>query len=229
MKKLILILLLLGCAGYAYWPYYATGQFRDAINAEDSAALDKLVDWPAVTTSLKEQARAFGVKWATEQFKRTLSAEQAHKAAETVVAKAPIDVAIEKLATSQNFLKVVRAKPESEGKKEVEFEGRSWNSATEFSVRLVNGNGRLLFRMGGLGGWKLVDFQDAEKAVESAVLVSLGNPKAPPQPPPAVPGTHGTPGTTSPAGTPPSPGTGTFPDKGNWNKGYKNPLDQRPK
>ncbi len=58
MKKFLLLILVLGVAGYAYWRYttsrptYALRQAQQAIQAHDAAAFDRYVDVEAISTQL---------------------------------------------------------------------------------------------------------------------------------------------------------------------------------
>ena len=58
MKKFLILLLIVAAGAYVYWPYHAVAKFEDALRAADKDALERIVDFPAVRLSLKEQIKA---------------------------------------------------------------------------------------------------------------------------------------------------------------------------
>jgi hypothetical protein len=226
MKKFILILLLLAGAGYAYWPYYSTGQFVNALNNEDAKSVDNYVDWPSVHSSIKEQMRTQMDKGFDEFIGKVgIKPDVIKVAALKGAMDKALDLMIEQMVKQFNSETFVKTAKKREGKpdvEKVELESRSWISATEFKTTVNVDETVLKFRLKDGNGWKLVEmtlpeeilkkFKDGfsrELQTRAAMLTRAVAPGQPIQP--------------GAAQQPP-------PKKEQWIfKDYQNPLDKRPK
>jgi hypothetical protein len=226
MKKFILILLLLGGAGYAYWPYYSTGQFVNAVNNQDAKAVDAVVDWPLVHESLIGQMRAKADE-ALDEIRVKLGDPEKLKAV-----KAELDKALERGAEkfkkefdSESLVQSAKKRPGMADLEKVELENRSWSSFNEFKAKTNMHDMGLKFRLQGASSWKLVEITFSEKTLKemkdgwvAGFERSAAEAKRP----------GGQPGSTTPAGATPA-GQSPPPKKEQWIfKDYQNPLDKKP-
>lgn len=223
MKKLILILVLLGAAGYFYWPYHATAGFRDALDSGSKETLEPMVQWPAVRDSLKEQIQSKIEKMAREGsgLKGELPALKKAEIAKYV------DEMVKAAFTAEEWAKHAKARPGKSDVEKVEIESRTWKSMTEFDVVTNVDKTIYTFRLDGFSGWKVADVEiDDETFKTSMALAGAGaQGEAPRQPSPAA----GQPAAVKPVNPLNSNAQGEPKKKEQWIlKGYKSPLDQRP-
>lgn len=211
MKKLILFLLLVGCAGYAYWPYHATGKFRDALNEPDAKALETLVDWPAVRDSLKMQLQTKAEQFVKDKNRGVI------QPAQVALIKLVVEKGVGEKFTAENLAKDAKKRHGKPDLEKIEITSRNWASSTEFTAKTNMSEGTLKFALAGTDGWKLVDMQLGPDEVDMSALLAI----TPPAPPAANGAPEATPQRTLlPAAKP----------KEQWIfKDYKNPLDKRPR
>ena len=97
-----IVIALVALGGYAYFtPHLALKRIQSAANAGDTRALEELVDFPAVKSSLKRQIRA-RIDEGTARSANPLAAFG------SALASALADPAVETLATSENVAGLLR-------------------------------------------------------------------------------------------------------------------------
>jgi hypothetical protein len=224
MKKLILILILLGAAGYFYWPYHATAGFRDALNAEDKTALESTVQWPAVRDSLKEQIQSKFENMARE---RSASKGELPAPQKAEIAKF-VDEMVKATVNAEEMAKNAKHRPGKTDVEKVEIESRTWKSLTEFDVVTNIDKTIYTFRLDGFSGWKVAEVELDDEAFKAAMALAAASAQAETQAQPTPPAGQPQPPTVKPANPLNNNATGQPKKREQWIlKGYKNPLDQR--
>ncbi len=171
MKKFLLLLILLGGGAYAYWPYHTITKFEDALRAADKDALERIVDFPAVRQSLKNQMKA---KMSADALggargeKGADAVEQA-KVATALFAGAVADKVIESMVTPATVTRLLKMDQAARSGTSFTLQEKSWHTPTEFSARGADDT-RFKFRLKGIDGWRVVSVEPGERLGKQAQL-----------------------------------------------------------
>lgn len=162
MKKLLLVLLILGGIGYAIWPYLATSSLCSSLSSGDESGVDKVVDWDALKSSVKEQ-----VKPAVEE---SLRRKYGARAAQ-ITAHVPVDEVLEKLLNDEVSPKgMVRSAKGSDPlaeAKSLSVQSRNWDGWSNFKLSISGSDDSYLFAFKGLSGWKVISMTLGDKAKQA--------------------------------------------------------------
>ena len=163
MKKFLLFLLIVGVAAYVYWPYHTVTKFEDALRAADKDALERIVDFPAVRQSLKDQFKAKMGADALDAARSEKSAGAAEhaKMATALFAGAVADKVIESMVTPEAVTRLLKMDQAARSGTSFTLQDKSWHTPTEFTARGSDGT-RFKFRLKGIDGWRVVLVEPGE-------------------------------------------------------------------
>ena len=171
MKKFLLLLLVVGTGAYAYWPYRAVTKLEDALRAADKDALERIVDFPAVRQSLKDQFKAKVAADALDAGRSETPAGAAEKAkmATALFAGAVADKVIESMVTPEAITRLLKMDQAARAGTSFTLESKSWHTPTEFSARGADDT-RFKFRLKGIDGWRVISIEPGERLGRQAQL-----------------------------------------------------------
>src|SRR5688500_7201579 len=107
MKKLLLVVLVAALGAYVYWPYYTSDKLEIAMRTANPQELERLMDFPSVRQSLKEQFTA-RILSAGEATSAVNSATAENKFAPARIATAVVDKLVESMVTPTALAKLLR-------------------------------------------------------------------------------------------------------------------------
>ena len=171
MKKFLLLLLVIGVGAYVYWPYRAIAKFEDALRVADQDALERIVDFPAVRQSLKDQFKARMTADAVDAARsdKTARAAEQAKMATAILAGAVADKVIESMVTPAAVTRLLKMDQAARAGSSFTLQEKSWQTPTEFSARAAD-NTRFKLRLKGIDGWRVVSVEPGEKLGKQAQL-----------------------------------------------------------
>jgi hypothetical protein len=217
MKKLLFLIILLVAGGYAYWPYSATSNVRDAINSSDEAGLDKVADWGSVRASVSNQMRPL-----TEEAMRKRFPTNLPQVLKVISIEDALNKVLEQEVNAKGLIRNTKGKLEYSDAKQLGIETRSWDGYSGFDLKFSGSDTSYHFDLKGTDGWKLVSAKLGTKDGEAYVAkfneavserikqlqAAAGKPNAP--------AAAMVPGITEP------------PKPKSWLKDYVSPLDKKP-
>ena len=176
MVALVALLVVGGFGAYGYFaPHLALERLQEAAHANDLAALDEQVDFPAVRASLKQQIKA-----RIEQGSQTAANPLA--ALGSALAGSLTDPAVDALVTPENLARLLRGEAfGSPQAPRLRLDSGHWHAGyagwDEFVVAPEPDSGfRVILRRNGLFDWTLADV----RLPDSWALPSF-NPVVPPR------------------------------------------------
>ena len=143
MKKFIIIVLLALVGLYIYWPHYAVGKYRDALNAGDTAAVSGMVDYAELRKSLRAQLL------------QKMSAESPVGGAAVILGGVVVDKLLEGLVGENDIGKALAIGKLINGSAAQEVESFRWVSPSQVAVTMTGDGSVLTFALKGTS-WKLV-------------------------------------------------------------------------
>jgi hypothetical protein len=167
VKKVLLFLLIVALGAYAYWPYLTAKKLEDAFRSADKEALSRLIDFPAVRQSLKDQVRA---KMNAESAE-TPAPPNSHPAKVKAASLAAVvaDKVIDSMVTVDSIAKYLRLEAAVNSGTPMTLQDKTWDGPTRFSASAAD-NTRFRFRFTGVDGWRVVSVEPGEKLGRQAVI-----------------------------------------------------------
>jgi hypothetical protein len=176
LKKLVLIVLLAAVAAYVWLPYYTADRLEAAFRAADKDALDRLVDFPAVRQSLKDQFKAKLAGDAMEKGAKSAPTKPGAAAAKpmeiapALLTGAVADKVIDSMVTADGVARFLKVEAKVNPGASMALGERTWHSPTEFTATASDAS-RFEFRFHGLQGWRVVSLEPGDRLGRQ---VSLG-------------------------------------------------------
>jgi|GEM_PF-5937260 len=168
LKKLFILLLFVAAGLFFVSAHRATGKFRDALEAKDVKAVDGMVDWTALQTSMKDQMR--------ESMKTFLRNRFGDKMVDAPDFDRQLDARLAMTVPKMDANFLVRDAKKRHGKpdaKELVIDSRTWSPPLEFKMRFVDDSTAMRFRFNG-GGWKLVGLEADPDEVQKILEAQFG-------------------------------------------------------
>jgi hypothetical protein len=170
VKKILLLLLFAAVALYAYWPYHTANKLEAALRSADKDALERLIDFPAVRQSLKEQMKA---KMASEVSPSAMqnpggNAVQA-KYVSAMLTGAVADKVIDALVTAESIVRFLKLEKAVSSGAAMTLQNKTWHTPAEFSAR-AGDNTRFRFRFTGIDGWRVISVEPGDKLGNQAQI-----------------------------------------------------------
>ena len=170
MKKFLLLLLIVAAGAYVYWPYYTTVKLEDALRAADQEALQRIIDFPAVRQSLKDQVKA---KMSAEA-DGTAPAAADGGATQTqfvsvMLAGAVADKVIDSMVTPESITRFLKLEAAVGSGAAMTLQQTTWHTPTKFSARAAD-NSRFTFRFNGSDGWRVASVEPGERLGRQASI-----------------------------------------------------------
>ena len=163
MKKVLLLVLAAAAGVYIYWPYRTAVKLEDAFRAADKLALDRLIDFPAVRQSLKEQVKAkMNAEAAAELSPEGNTAPTQTKLFPAVLAGTVADKVIDAMVTPDSIARFLKFEAAIGSGTSMTLHQKTWHTPTEFSARSMD-NSRFVFRFTAIDGWRVVSVEPGEK------------------------------------------------------------------
>jgi hypothetical protein len=167
MKKLLLVLLAAAAVAYFYLPYHTTEKLEQALRTADKAELERLIDFPAVRQSIKDQlkakmdsaiaaSKAQGVPPAASGYGQTITSSM-------------VDQFVDSMVTPEGLVNLLKINAKANSKTSFELREKAWVSPREFTARSED-RSILRFRFGS-GGWRLVSMEMSEELAKASPRV----------------------------------------------------------
>lgn len=165
MKKFLIVLLLAAASAYFYLPYHTTEKLEEALRTSDKAELERLIDFPALRQSVKDQMKAK----AQAQLNATVGAAKSSSAASVKMLAAMGEMAgavVDSMVTPDGLTKVLKLDSKVNGDSRFELREKRWVSPVEFTAR-AHDRSILRFRFAMNGGWRLVAMEMSEEMAKA--------------------------------------------------------------
>jgi hypothetical protein len=164
MKKFLLVLLAAAAVAYFYLPYHTTEKLEQALRTADKAELERLIDFPAVQQSIKDQLKAKLDSAITASKARGVP--PAAGGIGSTVAGSMVDKLIDSMVTPEGLTNLLKINAKANAKTSFELREKAWVSPREFTARTED-RSILRFRFGS-GGWRVVSMEMSEELAKAS-------------------------------------------------------------
>jgi hypothetical protein len=167
VKKVLLFLLIVALGAYAYWPYYTAKKLEDAFRAADKDALSRIINFPAVRQSLKEQVRA---KLDAEAAQNAQAKNgKPTQAKPTSLAAIVADKVIDSMVTVDSIAKYLKLEAAVNSGASMTLQDQTWEGPTRFRASAAD-NTRFHFHFTGVDGWRVISVEPGDKLGRQATI-----------------------------------------------------------
>jgi len=162
VKKVLLLLLFAVAGVYVYWPYRTAVKLEDAFRAADKDALNRLIDFPAVRQSLKDQMKAkMNAEVESAPAKTVEATRTPTKVFSAMLAGTVADKVIDTMVTPDAIARFLKVEAAVGSGTSMKLQQKTWHTPTKFSARATD-NSRFNFRFTGIDGWRVVAVEPGE-------------------------------------------------------------------
>ena len=166
MKKLLLLILLGGIAGFIYLPYETTSRYATAIVNRDGKAVAEMTDMVSYRESLKENLRPVVAEYLREKYPTQPQSEILRG---VILFEKQLDLSI----TPSAFDKSPSMPRLAVTTDKYELISRGWRSPLVFVAVDNEAATKLVFEFQGIAGWKAVRLEASREAMRKELQRQL--------------------------------------------------------
>ena len=162
MKKFLIVLLLAAAAAYFYLPYHTTEKLELALKTADKAELERLIDFPSVRQSVKEQFKAKMEAKIAAQLPPGQAGSLMSNPGAAAAMGPMIDKMVDAMITPESLTSLIKLDKTVSEERRYDLREKTWVSLTEFTAR-AHDRSIMRLRFEGSKGWRLVAMEMSEE------------------------------------------------------------------